>query len=117
MIQSADTMTPAAKVAALYAALDWLEANPDKAITHDSATDDTGFPVAPGDPSATCFCFVGRVQREVKHKAFGFSLWLLELGTSTDVFIAINDAPCEKAERFRALRRYIDDIAATVPAA
>ncbi len=49
----------------IHDALDWLEANPDKHIKNRLALSARGGPeVSPIDPSATCFCALGRIAKE-----------------------------------------------------
>lgn len=111
--------TPAQKIATLYGVIDWLEANPDKALVGDSAKDDEGFPVDPNSVNATCFCFVGRLQHVTKLSAYtniGVPRYLLEINGSSNKFIDMNDKTPDPAERFQKLRAYIDELAEGVAA-
>lgn len=58
--------TRAERVAVLHKALDWLDANPDKHITGTLAEDAKGEDVSPIDPTAECFCILGRMVIEGK---------------------------------------------------
>lgn len=105
--------TPDEKIAVLYGVLDWLEANPDNAITHAMAQDDSGWNLDPRCADAACFCFVGRLQHETRlpDNLYGLKSWFSDLGVTTGVFIGTNDAHADKKERFTALRKKIDDLA------
>ena len=52
------------KLAAARAA-DWLEANPTKHVARSLAIDADGNKVAPDDPTAECFCALGRLAVEL----------------------------------------------------
>lgn len=106
-------MTPAQKVKVLRDVVDWIEANPDKAIRNEPATDYSGFPCDPRTPSATCFCFVGRLQHITGLSPFyalneGLPLWLSDLDCSMKIFIEINDGNPDVTNRVAALRAYIN---------
>lgn len=107
-------MTPSAqeKIATLHKVLDWFEANPEKSITGLSATNIYGNPTSPMSPDADCFCFTGRLVRETGmtnlYIPFGLSAWLRELNTCAGIFITLNDRAATPAERFKALREYIN---------
>lgn len=51
--------------AAVRAAADFFEANPDKRTTVALARDKNRFPVSPSSPKATCWCALGRIAKEL----------------------------------------------------
>lgn len=62
--------TNPAFIPALRAAAAFFEANPDKRVTGTFARDASGGYVIPRDPSATCWCALGRVLVELDQEAY-----------------------------------------------
>lgn len=62
--------TNPAFIPALRAAAAFFEANPDKRVTGTFARDASGGHVTPRDPSATCWCALGRVLVELGQEAY-----------------------------------------------
>lgn len=98
---------------AVYAAIDWLEAHPDRARSGAMATNKAGKYVHPSEPDAYCFCFIGRVAKEIGVPAYyGWesvvSYHLRHLGLQFHDLLKLNDNTRIKATRFAVLRDYID---------
>lgn len=106
------------RLAVLRRTLDWLEANPDRAIAYDMALDADDRQVNPDDPNAKCFCFAGRlcVEADVKLRRSDngdFDLsplrdWIVPLPTTVGALISCNDSAEDMEQRLVNLREYLD---------
>lgn len=109
-------MTPLEKIRTLYQTLHWLETNPDKSIEGAMARDADGNRCRPQNPNAVCFCFAGRLVRDLwsdEKLSTNSSLenWLASIGASASGLTNINDSYATPEYRIPALRAYIDWIA------
>lgn len=85
--------TPAKVYAHSMAAIDWLEANPEKQLTGMfAATADRRY-VRHRDPDAACFCVLGRIAKDVGlHNICHITSYMRIIGVEDDDVADMNDA-------------------------